>query len=858
GAILERIIVLQPRRLATRMVASRVAFEMKSPVGETVGFQTRHESRVSKQSRIIFMTEGLFLRWMQNNPLLPGVGAVVLDEFHERSLAADMTLGLVRLLQESKRRDLKLIVMSATLNADALAVFLACPVVEAKGRMFPVEVSYLKARSMKPVWEQAAEAVAAVIDGVSKAGREREDASVKDDILVFQAGAYEINRTIDGCRKAVRSSQRIEYFPLHGSLSPREQDAAVEPRSDCRKVIVSTNIAETSITIDGVRHVIDTGFAKVHRYDARRGLNVLLAEPISQASAEQRAGRAGRTAPGTAMRLWTQGDHVGRAKHDDPEIRRLDLSECILQLKAMGAGDVRMFPWLDQPDEKDAARGEALLLALHALSYSPPSTGGQGGAGGGSSERSDEASIAHVEFTNAANPTLPQPLPKREGSQSLTPLGRHMAEYPLHPRLSRMMLEAMAQGCVQRAALWAALISERSILTGQPPAEYVNTGDDATQSDLAVMDRLFESAARSDFNPRDCDRLHLNAQACREVDRTRRQLEHIAKEHEGQGPGAKGQGRGGGATVALIKCLLTAFPDHIAFRPDEHRLDCRMIGRKKVVLDKSSVAGRPGLLLALEIRETGAGDSVRTTISIVSEIEPAWLEEVHPDRIELRDELTWNAATQAVEQTETHAFDGLVFFTKGRTQVDPAGAEPLLVEQIIQGNIKLQGWDEKVEQWITRVRCVAAWLPEKKLITYDEEDRRVILHEIVAGPPAAVRASQLRERPCLEAVMNALSWDEQQLIRQMAPESIKLPRGWGMKIEYSEGAAPRGRAKIQDLYDLDQTPRVAAGRVSVLLEILAPNHRPVQVTEDLASFWKNQYPQIKPALSRKYPRHEWR
>ncbi len=794
GNLAGRILILQPRRLATRMVAARVASEMNTPLGETVGYQTRHESKLSPRTQILFLTEGLFLRWMQSNPSLPGIGAVILDEFHERSLAADMSLGLITLLQK-KRSDLRLLVMSATLNAQSLSAFLDCPIVEAGGRMFPVQMKYLPSRSQKPIWETAAESV-----------RNTFESSESGHVLVFMPGAYEINRTIDACKSAVRSSSEITFHALHGSLSPAAQDAAVAPDQRSRKVIVSTNIAETSITIDGVEHVIDSGIAKVHRFDPRRGLNVLLPEPISQASAQQRAGRAGRTAPGTCTRLWPQSEHATRPAHDDAEIHRVDLAECVLQLQAMGVSQVRSFAWLDQPQEPALARAQQLLGDLHAVEQN-----------------------------------------------HLTVVGEKMACFPVHPRLSRMLIEAGRRGCMERAALWAALISERSIITGEVAADHRVSADDEPVSDLLVMERLFHLAAKADFQPRVCDTLRVHGQACREVERTRSQLLRISRSIE-EKTSRHSQGE---ETIDLIRCLLTAFPDHIAFRPDEHRLDCRMIGRKRVVLDRSSVARRPGLLLALEVRETGAGDGVKTSISIVTQLEPAWLEEIHPDRIEVRDQPQWNAQAQAVEQVEEHLFDGQAYYRKARQQVDVSRAEEILVEEIMRKNLRLEQWDEAVDQWILRTRLVAGWFPQRGLIRYEEDEIQLVLHEVVSG---AVRFSQIKDRPCLPAVMNALSWEDQQFVEQMAPQKIKLPRakGGSMKVEYFTEGPPRGRAKIQELYDIEQTPRIAGGRIVITMEILGPNYRPVQITDDLASFWANQYPTLRKELSRKYPRHEWR
>jgi ATP-dependent helicase HrpB len=447
----------------------------------------------------------------------------------------------------------------------------------------------------------------------------------------------------------------------------------------------------------------------------------------------------------------------------------------------------------------------------------------------------------------------------------LTVAGRRMAQFPVHPRLSRMLIEASRRGCVERAALWAALISERPIVMGEVPADRRAPVEGDPRSDLLVMEHLFGAAENADFQPRACDMLRVNGQACREVARTRSQLLRIILEDRTVEPRTADDtpviplrpSAPSNPTVELLKCLLTAFPDHVAFRPDESRLDCRMIGRRRVVLDKSSVACHRGLLLAIEVRETGAGDGVKTALSIVSEIEPAWLEEIHRDRIAIRDEPRWNADMQAVEQVEEHLFDGLAYHRKARQQVDPDRAGEILVDEIARKNLRLEHWDEKVEQWILRTRLVAGWFPERGLIRYDDDETRLVLHEIVAG---AVRFSQVKDRPCLPAVMNALSYDDQRFVEQMAPQSIKMPRAKGgdIKIEYFPDGPPRGRAKIQELYDLQQTPRIAAGRINIVLEILGPNYRPVQVTDDLSSFWTNQYPILRKELSRKYPRHEWR
>ena len=324
-----RIAVLQPRRLATRLVAQRVALEMDAKLGRVVGYQTRHDSKISTDTRIRFLTEGLFLRLLQSDPDLSSFDIVVLDEFHERSLEADVTLGLMRQLQETSRPDLKLIVMSATLDSEQLASYLQCPTIAAHGRLYPVDVRYQPAIAQKSPWDQAADTLFYLLVE-----------EPKGDVLVFMPGAYEIRRTINAAQKRLaRIGEPLDFLPLYGSLTAREQDTAIAP-SIRRKIVVATNVAETSITIAGIRHVVDSGLARVHRHDPRRGIDALLLESISQASAEQRAGRAGRNAPGTCTRLWSSQEQQARPKRNAPEIQRVDLADAMLQLLSIGVNNL--------------------------------------------------------------------------------------------------------------------------------------------------------------------------------------------------------------------------------------------------------------------------------------------------------------------------------------------------------------------------------------------------------------------------------------------------------------------------------------------------------------------------------------
>lgn len=793
NAIRGQVIVIEPRRIAARMTARRVAFEMGCELGTGVGYQTRFESKVSADTRIRFVTEGVFLRLLGSNRELRGVGAVVLDEFHERSIDADLALGLMRRLQESRRADLRLVVMSATLDTARVAEYLGgCPVLSASGRLFPVDIRHLDRATNQPVWELAATELDRLLD-VERSG----------DVLVFMPGSYEIDRTIVACGDvARRRGADLLVVPLHGSLTPAEQDRAVEP-TDRRKVIVATNVAETSITIEGVRAVIDCGTARVHRVDPKRGLNTLRIEPIARSTADQRAGRAGRMGPGLCVRLWTEKDHARRAAFEDAEIVRVDLADATLRLKAFGVGRHEEFPWFESPPREMVERAESTLRLLHAT----------------------------------------------DASGALTDVGVAMSRMPAEPRLARVLVEGARRGCPSLAARLAAIGAERDFISDASAGalrEALERGDPV--SDVLARERLlarWEAGRMRDLK----QRVDVNQVAARECSQAAQQLARIASRIE------RPRGDDDASGAAGIACLVAGFPDHVAWRPDRQRPHCHVSGRRKVTLDKSSVVTSDGFLLALEVRETGFGDGAVATLSMVSPIERTTVEEMLPERFSRIIEARWNDASKAVDEIEESRFDEIAIDVTARPAKPSPTVERVLLEKVKDGTIALEHWNEAVDQWIARVRCVATWFPERGLIAYGDEELDVIRSEILSG---CVRASEVRARPCIDAVRGALSWPEQEFVRSMAPEHVQLRRGYRMRIDYGSAAAPRGRARIQDLYDEDRTPTVAGGRVPVTLEILGPNQRPLQVTSDLANFWKTLYPELRNELRRRYPKHEWR
>ena len=460
------IVVLQPRRLAARLLARRVAEERNVPLGGEVGYQVRFEYKVTAKTRIRYVTEGVLLRQLLSDPELKGVSAVVFDEFHERHLYGDITLARIADLQKNARPDLKIVVMSATLEADMLVDYLApCGRVVSEGRTFPVTTRYLRRQSdvrQERIWETAA----SIFDQAIAEG-------IEGDFLVFMPGAYEIAQTVNAIRNSSRSKGFV-VMPLHGELSPQLQDQAVSPCSQ-RKVVVATNVAETSITIDGVRVVIDGGLARIARYDASRRIDTLLVEKISKAAADQRAGRAGRTAPGTCFRLWTESDHSARPKQEKPEVHRTDLAEIVLSLKSCGINDLNEFNWVEAPEPIALQRAETLLHDLGALDH--------------------------------------------EGA--ITETGRRMLAFPVHPRYARLLLAADEFYCVRQACLIAALTQGRSILIRNVDRRVKESREellgDSEGSDFTLLMQAWNYADKVNFSMDPCKRLGIHAGAARQV-----------------------------------------------------------------------------------------------------------------------------------------------------------------------------------------------------------------------------------------------------------------------------------------------------------------------------------------------------
>lgn len=793
------VVVLQPRRLAARMLARRVADEVGTRLGEVVGYQIRLDSRVSAATRIRFVTEGILLRQMAFDPELRGIQAIVFDEFHERHLYGDISLARALQLQRERRPDLRILVMSATLDAGTLRDYLApCDVLTSEGRMFPVRVDYLpKAVNFEhdPVWAVAARAC------------EQVAAQTTGDILVFLPGAFEIGRTVQEVQGS-HALRGFACFPLHGELPPEAQDRAVA-RAETRKIIVSTNVAETSLTIDGVTAVVDSGLARIARYDPHRGINTLLIEKVSVASADQRAGRAGRTAPGVCLRLWTEREHAQRPLQEVPEVRRLDLAEVVLTLKAAGIDDVHGFPWLEKPEPKALERAETLLEDLGALH----------GAG-----------------------------------RSITEVGRRMLRFPMHPRYARMFLAAQDLGCVRSVALMAALTQGRNFLLRGVDRRTEEAREELfgaeTESDFFLLMRAWRYADKANYQPDACRRLGIHIQAVRQVGPLFEQFLEIAAAEKLDVAEKRIDG------VAVRKCVLLGFSDHLARRLDQGTLRCELVHRRRGVVARESAVQRAPLLVAAEITEVESRGEVNTLLSLNTAVEEAWLRELFPEDFQDAGGVVYDESQRRVVARRERRFRDLVLESRA-TADEPSDGEAaaLLAREVQAGRIVLTEWNEAVEQWITRVNCLAKWWPELEVNPITDADRATLIEQVCYGSHGA---RELKDKPVMPVLRDWLLAEQLAVLDEYLPERIEMANGRRARVTYHPDGPPVMSARIQELYGVPGRFTLGHGRVPVRIEVLAPNQRPIQVTDDLTNFWKEQYPKIKTELSRRYPRHEWR
>ncbi len=776
------IVVLEPRRLAARMAARRVADELGEKVGGVVGYQVRFEDVSSGRTRIRFVTEGVLGRKLIASPDLGGVAVVILDEFHERHLQGDVALALVERLRRTRRPDLRVVAMSATLATEPLAAHLAAPVLRSEGKRFDVAIEHLPAADDRPLPSQVASAVRRlVVEGLD------------GHVLVFLPGASEIRKARETCEKLAAEADLL-LVPLHGDLSADEQDAAVRPGAR-RKVILSTNVAESSITIEGVVAVVDAGLARVASQAPWSGLPRLRVEKISRASATQRAGRAGRTRPGRCLRLYTRADHDARPEHDAPEIRRLDLTQTVLELAALGARDV---PWLEAPPEAHARAATELLRRLGAL----------------------------------------------DAALGVTSTGRAMLRFAVHPRAARVIVEGERRGVSEDACVAAAILAEGDIRSAARARFGEGRGHDAAteSSDVGALVDLFREAEDARFRDGALRSAGLDVGATRAVARASEQLSRAAR---------RGGGSGEDADTALRIALLAGYPDRVARRVRAGGQKLALAGGGSAELAETSVVRDAEWMVALDAEERAHGARGGVVVRLASAIAPEWLLDLFPGDVVERQEVSWDAHAERASSREMMLWDGLVLHASDRP--DAAGPEVsrVLAEAALAAGPRAFASGEALDRWLARARFAASLDP-----SIQAPDDAAVRAALVALCEGHRSFAELRAAGLLETLKASLGRGASE-VERLAPERVTLTRGRTCQVSYEPGKPPSIASRMQDFFGMRDGPKIGGGRVPLVLELNAPSGRAQQVTTDLAGFWQRHYPSLRKELMRKYPRHAW-
>ncbi len=759
-----KILMLEPRRVAARAAAVFMASQRGEAVGESVGYRIRFEQRIGARTRIEVVTEGILTRLIQDDPMLDGIGAILFDEFHERHLSADLGLALALDVQRELRDDLRIVVMSATLDGEALARWLDAPRLASAGRSHPVEVAHFASRRDEPLAAQVRRCI------------EHALATHPGDLLVFLPGAREIAQ-VQRALESLVVEPPPQVLPLHGELPIEQQGAALAPDpAGRRRIVLATNVAESSVTLPGVRVVIDSGLAREPRFDPNSGFSRLQTVSIAQASADQRAGRAGRIAAGWCYRLWPESQRLERERR--PEIAQVDLAGLALELAAWGSDALR---FVDPPPAGALASARELLGRLGALA-----------------------------------------------DGAITAFGRRLLALGAHPRLGAMLVAAATPLEQALAADIVALVEARDPLRG------------GRRDDLGSRWQAL-AAFRAGRPPIDASRAALAAieQAARQW---RRRLDCSLA------PPADI------ASHALGDLLLHAFPDRIARQHPADPLRYQLAnGRSARLFDDSALYGEPWLV-AIELRHE-ARDSL---ILRAAPFDERRLEREFGDRFVEQDRVYWDVDARRIGAARERRFDRIVLESKPLATPDRSRFAEALTDAVRQLGLDALPWTEALQQWRQRVALLRRVCPELGLPPRDDDTLLATLDDWLRPALAGkTRLDALAEQELAEALKSGLDWERRQAVERLAPARIAVPSGMERKIDYRAGEPPVLAVKLQELFGLADTPRIADGRVPLTLHLLSPAGRPLQVTQDLSSFWQRTYPEVRKEMKGRYPKHPW-
>ncbi len=759
-----KILMLEPRRVAARAAAGFMAGQLGEAVGETVGYRIRFESKISATTRIEVLTEGLLTRRIQDDPLLEDVGAIVFDEFHERHLAGDLGLALALDIQRQLRPDLRILVMSATLDGERLAKQLDAPRLSSEGRSFPVEIAHFPARKDEALNFQAKRAV------------EHALAQQPGDVLVFLPGRREINALQDAL--APLANDGLEILPLHGDLPIEQQTRALEPAAEgVRRVVLASNVAESSVTLPGVRVVIDSGLAREPRFDPNSGFSRLEVTAISQASADQRAGRAGRVSSGWCYRLWPASQRLDPMRR--AEIQHSELGALALELAAWGSMDL---PFVDAPPSGALQAGRDLLQSLGALA--------------------DDGRI--------------------------TPLGKRMLGLGTHPRLAAMLLAVHDETEKALACDLAALIEARDPLLGARRDDW-----------QARWQALADFRARKSVPG-------ASAAALKQLDLTAAQWRRRVR--------CNGSPPASVPAHALGDVLLHAFPDRIAKQHDSEPLRYQLAsGRMARLHPESSLYGE-AWLCASELRF----EAKEALVLRAAPIDEHRLRDDFPERFREDDVVRWDETRNALLSRREKRFAQIVLSSQSLGKVDPELAAAALCAVVRQKGLSVLPWNGKAAQFRARVAFLRRAMPELGLPDCGDaallDGLETWLKPALHGKS---RLDALDAGDLGEALYAPFDWNTRRQIDRLAPAALTVPSGLERALNYDEDGPPVLAVKLQELFGLAESPKVADGRVSVMLHLLSPGGKPLQITQDLRNFWNSTYAEVKKEMKGRYPRHPW-
>ena len=785
GLVQGKILILQPRRIAARMLALQLSKVMQSAVGRTVGYHVRFDKQWNNETEVIYATDGTVLNYILNNNFPKDIELLIMDEFHERSAQVDLCLALLMQKSMDETLNFRLLLTSATLNSESLIKFISdASFVEISGRSYPVQIEHKTISKEKPIWKVLAEIIPKLLEKLT------------GDLLIFLDGYHEISKTVETILSC-SWSRGLEVRSLYGELSSEKQDLALK-KSEKRKIIVSTNIAETSLTIEGIKIVIDSGRAKKMSYDRRRGINSLVSEPISKSSAEQRSGRAGRLSPGYCLRLWSERDHHSRPEYDKPEIREIDLSEIYLNLSAAGFS-LEKIKLLEDIPEESIQTAKLRLQRLNAL----------------------------------------------DRQNQITKHGLEMSRLPLHPSWSHALLIARKENLTSTISLVLGMLQVRSIVHPDVLRDFYPARN--PRSDLYCLLLVFEEAVRRNFDIQECNKIGIHARRCKESDKLAKEYcKLVGVPFSVQVPQYK----------ILSSILVKCFPERIAKSISEGRNLYKDFHGRHIHLSRYSVIKNENYILPLQLTEKKIRGRMVLEAEWSNGLDESFVRDALASQITFQKETRFDPEIRKVVTRKIERYGNIELAVSESDEVEEDVRAFSFAMALMVGDLKLKNWNNRVEKFLNRKIFLHQKFPDLGVREMNEETKLLFLEQLCQGISSI---KEIKNLEVYEQLLESVSKEEREILDNAVPETFDLDAGKRPYIlDYSKRTEVILRAKLQDLYDISIHPSIVYGQYPLVVEVLAPNQRTVQRTSNLPDFWATGYPFIRKELAGRYPKHEWR